>query len=300
MSRMATMTTTSTTTSKASRVLNSEPPTWVPFLLPKHTLLSSPSMLQTVNLPHPKTKEATVFLIQIACENQNQPTTVLAFFALERIHLVTSCFYQDRIVSNGSTLVVIPIDPIFVLLPILESLASKHFISLETILHSTEYTDLATLATLPNLSQKLNGVCDQQCLGDETLFRVSKEKTLHWLSKKWNALATHFDKKKDTLNGTHLPSSKETHQHVLKYISEWVHESWLQALQSHLNLDLVSEHTQDVLSLLLQQSVSSQKKINEPTPSLEPITKKLKKSVSTKPAPLSKTQTTLNSFFKKS
>ncbi|KAG2175892.1 hypothetical protein INT44_000370 [Umbelopsis vinacea] len=107
--------------------------------------------------------------------------------------------------QNGVLYMMTPIDPLFVLLPVLAETRKKsaesdgRFVQYDSIFSDADedkrYQSLHRLADIPGLSAQLGHLCDQQeYIKDEFVYRLNEDKTLKWLRLKVQAVADNVEK----------------------------------------------------------------------------------------------------------
>ena len=112
-----------------------------------------------VSLQHPRTGTRTDYLIA-ADKCDKECATAVCEVMVARAASPTSWFVGDRVCSVGEVFVATPIDPLFLLLPLLE--ASRHkFQPLSQILHVHDVPDFRKLAGCLATAD-LSNICEVQ------------------------------------------------------------------------------------------------------------------------------------------
>jgi len=140
---------------------------------------NSNEFTKIVNLPHPSRSEEHIQYL-ISMNN---------IFELQVLNgnLNASWFIDDRIQKDGSLYMASPIDPLFLLLPLLEKHRKKsndhagYFCTIDQILTQTDgdINEIALLLYFKHLNLSL--ICDKKDIGDQELFRLDDTKVLKWL-----------------------------------------------------------------------------------------------------------------------
>ncbi|KAK4879649.1 hypothetical protein RN001_007795 [Aquatica leii] len=223
--------------------LQQPPNSWV-FVLKGETLEQSEQYTGTgtpdiVNLRHPNTGEAAVFLFSSA---NNSVQEILSFAEGKR-----SWFIEESVKSDGKMHLSTPIDPIFLVLPYLRKHCNSQAIPLDQLLRDDEFPQMERLLKCSGLKY-LTMVADRK--GDEEInaYKYNEEKTLAWLQKKTERVAEILKQKKiHVLNGaasaTFVESSRNENvnndaylKHAHGIVSEYLMEDLSDKLLKHLNL----------------------------------------------------------------
>lgn len=223
--------------------LQQPPNTWV-FVLKGEALEHSEQYTGTgtpdiVNLRHPNTGEAGVFLFSSA---NNSVQEILTFAEGKRSWLI-----EESVKSDGKMHLSTPIDPIFLVLPYLKKYCTAQAIPLDQLLRDDEFPQMERLLKCTGL-KSLNMVADRK--GDEELnaFKYNEEKTLLWLQKKTERVADILKQKKiHVINGaasaTFVASSRDENvnteaylKHAHGIVSEYLMEDLSDKLLKYLNL----------------------------------------------------------------
>ncbi|KAK5646277.1 hypothetical protein RI129_004741 [Pyrocoelia pectoralis] len=295
------------------------PNTWV-FVLKGEALEQSEQYTGSgtpdiVNLRHPNTGEAGVFLFSSA---NNSVQEILTFAEGKRSWLI-----EESVKSDGKMHLSTPIDPIFLVLPYLKKYCTTQAIPLDQLLRDEEFPQMERLLKCTGL-KSLNMVADRK--GDEELnaYKYNEEKTLLWLQKKTERVADILKQKKiHVINGaasaTFVASSRDENvntdaylKHAHGIVSEYLMEDISDKLLKYLNL---SEDTNTVTKRksggnLLQPDAKHPKLEEERTLTSnaldlsKPTIKSIKQSIQTsKEKARSKAATgskSITHFFKKS
>ncbi|CAO3670979.1 unnamed protein product [Umbelopsis ramanniana] len=111
----------------------------------------------------------------------------------------------NSVQKNGVLYMMTPIDPLFILLPVLAEIRKKsaesdgRFVQYDNIFSDADddqrYQSLHRLADIPGLSAQLGHLCDQQeYMQGEFVYRLNEDKALEWLRLKVEAVANNIDK----------------------------------------------------------------------------------------------------------
>lgn len=172
-----------------------------------------------------------------------------------------SWFVGDTIQSDGALYLITPYDPVFMLIPILDTMRQKtaeaegKFLLLEGIFGtcSDQYPSLRHLADLKNIDKYLALVCDVRVAAMKT-YRLDDEKVMGWLKKKVEVFVSKFESIPalvDSIAYTEsLPEVCRTEaitQSALKIISVNLSDSWATKLSANYQfpeLDKLESRTQ--------------------------------------------------------
>ncbi|KAF9139785.1 Ribonuclease H2 subunit B [Linnemannia schmuckeri] len=175
-----------------------------------------------------------------------------------------SWFVGDTIQSDGALYLITPFDPVFMLIPILDTMRQKtadaegRFLMLEGIFGSCsdQYPSLRHLADLKNIDKYLALVCDVRDSKSASMrtFRLDDEKVMEWLKKKVDVFVSKFETIPalvDSIAYTEsLPEacrSEAITQSALKLISANLSDSWATKLSANYQfpeLDKLESRTQ--------------------------------------------------------
>ncbi|CAG8465225.1 7756_t:CDS:10 [Paraglomus brasilianum] len=152
---------------------------------------NSNESLLSIRLPHPRTGQAVRYILQ--------DQTLLEIRKLD-CESQRSWFIGSTVQSDGSLFCLTPIDPLFVLIPILDTCRRKTsdsnglFIPLEDILDGEQYPSLPKLSVLNNIEKYVGWVCDCQVMNSgKVVFRLNDEKVMAWLKLKISHILSNFD-----------------------------------------------------------------------------------------------------------
>ncbi|KAG0319393.1 Ribonuclease H2 subunit B [Dissophora globulifera] len=173
-----------------------------------------------------------------------------------------SWFVGDTIQSDGSLYIITPIDPVFMILPILDIMRQQtaesqgRFLVLHDIFESDQYTSLRHLALLHRIEDFLSLVSEVRTgsMDRAKTFRLDDAKALAWMKQKVQVLVDRFESVKtltDAIAYTEsLPDAcrKEAiTQSALKLVSAYLSESWATKLAGEYEfpeLDKMESRTQ--------------------------------------------------------
>ena len=138
----------------------------------------SPAHIEVVVLPHPRSNEPARFLLRDGDLLEVQKATP---------KLPSSWLSGERVVQDGGVHVGTRIDPLFLVLPLLEK-ASQNYSPLDQILASPEMPHIAKLRQCRHL--ELAHLCDvSDVMGpDMPLYRMNEAKVVTWLRRKMKRL----------------------------------------------------------------------------------------------------------------
>lgn len=212
---------------------------------------------------HPRTRERVMF----GCNGAH----LLEVHTHSSIELPSSWLISglECVVQDGTLCFATPIDPLFVLLPLLERArgvaTAEHrglFKPLPDVFGREEALLEAHLMSLPGLSEKLTAICDVNDKYDELMVRLSDAKVIAWLRRKVQALSPHINALPPTKRG--LPTtpgpavgalsqfeSAEGHFHTIEIeqnkaqastrscyllVCEYVSDKWAERLREELGV----------------------------------------------------------------
>eukprot|EP00250_Pteridium_aquilinum_P015155 c22414_g1_i1 orf=382-1329(-) len=150
----------------------------------------------------------------------------------------SSWFLGNHVLEDGSLYIGTPVDPIYLLLPVLEEARMKKaddagkFRSLEEILYVESYPGYLHLSSL--LGNALDAVCEVRDIGTSKFYRLDDYKVLSWLCCKVKLTM----KALSTLEGygSMLEGDKEVQ--AVGLVGDYLKDSyWLDTLCNHLGID---------------------------------------------------------------
>ncbi|EIW83182.1 hypothetical protein CONPUDRAFT_136310 [Coniophora puteana RWD-64-598 SS2] len=166
---------------------------------------SDPLDTRLVRLPHPRTGVASLFLVSHSQhpETKEDEASILEVQAVAPPH-ARSWFHEENVVADGKLLVMTPIDPAFLLIPILQASipdndAQVNFMPLDDILESSatrlasssvsnesiSRRDVISLGALPCVKRAVKRICEAKEITEEIIvYRYSSERVLEYLRKK--------------------------------------------------------------------------------------------------------------------
>ncbi|KAH7913669.1 ribonuclease H2, subunit B [Hygrophoropsis aurantiaca] len=181
---------------------------------------SIPSSARFLRLPHPRTGIASLFL-PYELNRENLVNTGTPKSSILEVQAVTppnarSWFIEENVVSDGKLLIMTPVDPVFLLIPILQSLQPKDGSAVkfrpaddiftdaaELLATGSKATatkdpsslipknDIATFASLDCVKRAMKRVCEVKEITPEIrVFKFSPEKLLQYLRAKVDRLST--------------------------------------------------------------------------------------------------------------
>ncbi|OZJ05668.1 hypothetical protein BZG36_01408 [Bifiguratus adelaidae] len=147
-----------------------------------------------VPLPHPRTGAIARYLIED--DGLYEVNKVQSEFK-------RSWFIGDTIQRDGSLYLITPMDPLFILLPVLTKRRQKArresadisgmFLTFDDILDDSQWTNLWRLRQLRGIQVQLRCICDVKEVAPEmSVYRLNEDKTIVWLRKKVQHLCSHF------------------------------------------------------------------------------------------------------------
>ncbi|KAJ1974102.1 hypothetical protein H4R33_006864 [Dimargaris cristalligena] len=198
---------------------------------------------RALQLPHPSTGEPHLFYQQgpQLCE-----LNAVAF------NHEKSWFVDNAVQSDGTLHLMTPVDPLYILLPILEINNQNRdgfdgvYMMADDLLESPEFPDIAYLRTLPQLWDQLRLLCDvKQITADESVYRLSEKKATDWLVSKVEAVCEtlstypdyhHVNKHVFFLDNAANPGYMEKKkQLIVDMIGEYLNNTWLERLLDRYN-----------------------------------------------------------------
>ncbi|KAL7748231.1 hypothetical protein RI367_006417 [Sorochytrium milnesiophthora] len=154
--------------------------------------------LKVLHLPHPRTGSPASFGWTVGIAYEDDGASLLEIQQVPAVG-TKSWFIDNAVKSDGTVTIMSPVDPLFVLLPLLDRQRCKtddslgRYLTVEDILHSDSVPDLMTLSESSALPEQLKLICDHQPAGAETVYRLSDERTLRWLRYKTSQLVDTYD-----------------------------------------------------------------------------------------------------------
>ncbi|KAF9118847.1 Ribonuclease H2 subunit B, partial [Mortierella sp. 14UC] len=176
-----------------------------------------------------------------------------------------SWFVGDTIQSDGALYLITPFDPLFMLIPILDTMRQRtstspgKFLLLDGIFGSSndQYPSMRHLADLKNVHRYLEVVCEvRDASGDMSMktYRLDDEKVMGWLKGKMDKLVGRFEGIPALVESIayteSLPEACRTEaitQSVLRLISANLSDSWATKLSANYQfpeLDKLETRTQ--------------------------------------------------------
>ncbi|KAI5070410.1 hypothetical protein GOP47_0014753 [Adiantum capillus-veneris] len=160
----------------------------------------------------------------------------------------SSWFLGDHVLEDGSLYVGTPVDPIFLLLPILDEARMKKaddagkFRSLEEILYVEDYPGYQHFSCL--LGDTLDSVCEVREIGTSKFYRLNESKVLSWLCCKVNNTMKGLSSLEG--HGSMLEGEKEVQ--AVGLIGDYLKDSdWLDKLCTYLGVDLQASRKPQVI-----------------------------------------------------
>ncbi|XP_024386037.1 uncharacterized protein [Physcomitrium patens] len=160
----------------------------------------------------------------------------------------TSWFIDNFACADGSLYLATPIDPLFIILPILEQLRMKKgddlgkFRSLDDILSVDGYPGYRYL--LPYLQRSIGVICETRDVGQVKYYRLDDSKTVAWLICKVNRLSGALRASSRNFQGM---VSNDLYTYVTKMLEEYVKmDPWVPAICKYLGVDMDTSKTAHV------------------------------------------------------
>ncbi|KAF5899642.1 ribonuclease H2 subunit B-like, partial [Clarias magur] len=164
-----------------------------------------------------------------------------------------SWFIDQTVQRDGRLLYVTPMDPLFLLLPYLQSGAAEgKFQPLQQMVMDEDYPVCSRLLKCAQALDTVHHVADEKEVGSQKFHRYNQEKTLDWLKKKVLNTVSALKKSDISVGGgvkstTYVRVKQETcvtEEDYLRYahglISEYISEKLSKDLNSHLQLPEIS------------------------------------------------------------
>ncbi|KAF4086846.1 hypothetical protein AMELA_G00089030 [Ameiurus melas] len=164
-----------------------------------------------------------------------------------------SWFIDQTVQRDGRLLYVTPMDPLFLLLPYLQSGAAEgKFQPLQQMVMDEDYPGCTRLLKCTQALDTLQHVADEKVVDSKKFHRYSQEKTMDWLKKKVLNTVRALKKSNISVGGgvkstTYVRVKQETdvtEEDYLRYahglISEYISEDLSKDLQKHLQLPEIS------------------------------------------------------------
>ncbi|KAI5106883.1 ribonuclease H2 subunit B isoform X1, partial [Silurus meridionalis] len=202
-----------------------------------------------IRLRNPATGAASQYLFS---SGDVQLYEVKAF--VEDFH---SWFIDQTVQSDGRLLYVTPMDPLFLLLPYLQSSAKEgKFQPLQQMVMDEDFPGSTRLLKCTQALDTIHHVADERVVTSQKFYRYSQEKTMDWLKKKVLNTVSALKKSDISVGGgvkstTYVRVKQETSvnegksdEDYLRYahglISEYISEELSKDLHKHLQLPEIS------------------------------------------------------------
>eukprot|EP01116_Phalansterium_solitarium_P017980 TRINITY_DN4589_c0_g1_i1.p1 TRINITY_DN4589_c0_g1~~TRINITY_DN4589_c0_g1_i1.p1 ORF type:complete len:305 (+),score=68.22 TRINITY_DN4589_c0_g1_i1:50-964(+) len=233
------------------------------------------------SLPHPKR----------GCQARYALTKGRILEIQRLIEEPASWFVGDSVQSDGSLYLATPVDPMFLMIPLLEASRKKTdshagvFCALDQVFPDTAHTGFAHLHTIAkDASEQLSLLCDLNDKMDEPFYRLNDDKVLRWLRCKVDRLATRLgalDNTSAVLGGaqssTFRESSKkakvsteELQRAAIGFLSEYVDPKRIEALASSYGFDNFGPKKLSALDDLTYKSERGKRGSDDPLAKKEP------------------------------
>ncbi|ORX89767.1 hypothetical protein K493DRAFT_410247 [Basidiobolus meristosporus CBS 931.73] len=221
---------------------HSAPSQWVCLANAPDKLECDPVLIQ---LEHPKTGKPARYLLQNGkvCEVQKIDS--------EGTH---SWFIDNTVQQDGSLFFFTPVDPLFLLIPILEAAREEKsgsegvFRQLDDVLGETSYRHIAEL---PGIMEQLKNICDYKVIIDTVqVYRLNNEKVLAWLKRKVEMILDHFSSLPGLSQQILFLDSEtltEEQRQILKRrvivqtLSDYLNAAWQDRLMSAYNFEEIAK-----------------------------------------------------------
>ncbi|KAG0561431.1 hypothetical protein KC19_9G064400 [Ceratodon purpureus] len=170
----------------------------------------------------------------------------------------TAWFIENSVCADGSLYLATPVDPLFVILPILEQLRMKKgddmgkFRSLDDIVSVDGYPGYECLR--PYLQRSLGIICESREVGEDMFYRLDDSKVLAWLLCKVAKLSEALKSSSGLFSGLHPNELSEclsflnvpivrlgsaTNVYVIKLLGEYLKmDPWVSPICKHLGKKL--------------------------------------------------------------
>uniref|UniRef100_A0A834R4P7 Ribonuclease H2 subunit B n=1 Tax=Sarcoptes scabiei TaxID=52283 RepID=A0A834R4P7_SARSC len=214
------------------------------FILPNRNETKA-IKLKAIQLKHPRSKSNCTYFI----DQDNRYILELCIKA-NPFH---SWFCDDLLLKDGNLYTLTPIDPLFILIPILKNSKQKNFQSFYDIcLEDDCEQNLIDLINFYN-DRNLKCVCDVKNFENDFFIKFSKERTLRWLRLKFNQILKHiidnslndnsltdgFSLIGYTRSSKDLQISQDHHnQFAFEILSEYIDVDLQEELRSYLRLPI--------------------------------------------------------------
>ncbi|XP_072541387.1 ribonuclease H2 subunit B isoform X2 [Salminus brasiliensis] len=198
-----------------------------------------------VKLKNPATGSASQYLFSSGDERVYE---VKAFAEEFR-----SWFVGQMVQRDGRLLYVTPVDPVFLVLPYLQSGGVEgKFQPLQQVVMDEDYPGCRRLLKCTQASDSLHHVADEKEVGSQKFHRYNQEKTMEWLKRKVENTVSALKKTDISVGGavkstTYVRVKQETdatEEDYLRYahglISEYISEELSKGLHKHLQLPEIS------------------------------------------------------------
>ncbi|CAG8648079.1 3814_t:CDS:2, partial [Acaulospora morrowiae] len=190
----------------------------------------------SIRLPHPRTGLPARYIIQ---EGE--------LLEVQRVDCGSrkSWFIEDTVHKDGSFLFFTRIDPLFLMLPILDVCRRKNsesqgfFHTLEDMLFNQDFPSMTRLSSVNNISTYLEWICDSQDLNQENkVYRLNDDKLMNWLKTKVTNILSNFDEHKALKQlSEQLDNSTVDDRHIQEVIMEYLPNYWTEQLKKEYTFD---------------------------------------------------------------
>ena len=234
---------------------------WVMVIAGKGGGASAPALVtedaKIIGIAHPRTTRVAPFLYH---EDLGRIDEIQTMKALEDKH--SSWLLKDEIQEDGTLYFCTPVDPLFLLLPVL-SANSTRFQPLDQIVPGVESPNITLVLNCAKLS--LSNICDvkDKYGPDMILYKLNTEKTLKWLEAKVSSVMESLTKdpcllssissssivtKFNAGSSANLASSTGASSHKLKvlgfgFVKEYLSEQWEKKLSEFMKISSAPETT---------------------------------------------------------
>jgi len=151
-------------------------------------------------------------------------------------HRLTSWFVGNVVIEDGGVYLATPVDPLFLMLPILEqgrhATAEKplgQFCPLEDILQATQANYPAVELLKDTVTDSLPLVCQVKGIGSDNYYRLDDERAVAWLACKVEQIMESLLNGEPAFAGM---GKAGVRAYAVQFLSEWVSEQWLKRLRA--------------------------------------------------------------------
>ncbi|KAK3095760.1 hypothetical protein FSP39_018686 [Pinctada imbricata] len=223
-------------------------------LVPMDDVLSTDSQSENqpvfCKLRHPKSDQSAMFLFT----HGNREVYEVTSFKED----CRSWFIDNTVQQDGAILMTLPVDPLFLVLPYLQSVEQTgKYMTLDQIVCDEDYPECNRLTSTKGMSE-LHNIADVKGSDDLEAFRYNEEKTLTWLQCKTEKLADALSDREFCVSGAQSSSYVRSKRAMTSTRDDYVRYAY-GMVSDYLPVDLAGK-----LREHMKMPVVAEKKENEP------------------------------------